>query len=52
MEPMDTISPPPDEAIQRLGLTREFADRLRDLADEGPTKEIADLLLRLAEDEE
>jgi hypothetical protein len=45
-----TSLPPPDDEPRRLGMTREFADELRRLAETAPTKALADELLRLAED--
>jgi hypothetical protein len=43
--------PPDHDDVPRLGLTREFADELRRLAELAPTKALADQLLRLAEGE-
>jgi hypothetical protein len=48
---MRTLPPPPDDEPQRLGLTAEFADELRRLAELAPSKALADALLRLAEGE-
>ena len=41
----------PDDEPQRLGLTAEFAAELRRLAEQAPSKALAEELLRLAEDE-
>jgi hypothetical protein len=48
---METLPPQPDEELERLGLTAEFAGELRRLAELAPTKALADKLLRLAEGE-
>jgi hypothetical protein len=47
-----TTRPPPDNEIRRLGLTREFVDELRRLAEAAPTKQLADELRYLAEEDE
>jgi hypothetical protein len=49
---MKTVPAQPDAELTRLGLTAEFADELRRLAELAPSKALADALLRLAEGEE
>jgi hypothetical protein len=49
---MTTVPLPSDAEPERLGLTREFADELRRLAETAPTKKLTEELLRLAEDQQ